>query len=835
MFKFLFLLHRKGKWNFFISVLLLGCLFGSIPFAYNSLHSSKVALSESIHKYSRGSYDILVRHPEARSDIEQKKGIVEENYLTGGIGGISLAQYKKITDIPDVEVAAPVSVLGFFTNDSGGIKVELPSVKENTWVTSIKISNETGLPDSYKQVLDTHVVNIPLSDPPIMPNRSMGFMEEDGKKFINFTLPTNYNLLVAVDPEQEDKLTAQKMNITDRLGTEKSTKLPPSIPLLINEDSDVSMQALFEVRKSTKSEEEWKQQFRQMKDLSEVNKFLEHDLKNPPILKEKFDLSKELQPFRISRLDLDQKGNLQKTFGGINSSLDTSVYYLTDRLNYEEAGKGENYDFLLKPKDGKYRPLIKKEMAVRGGLPEERSFDYQITGTYSGKSIGNSDLDQSPLGIYSFSPVYLVLDQDGNKQNIELKKDLTPDTFLPIQASAITNLSNIELLKGETPIDAIRVRVKDIGGYDSQTEAKIKKVAKSIYELTGLHTDIVAGASKKQMHVKIPETSDFPNVGIVKEIWTTLGVAASITKSMDYVSLFIMLSLFLLTAVFAVVHTRSLLTVRRKEYSVLLGIGWTMRDLKKMLALEWGIKLVGGLSLSVLVLIFLHQSVSIAWESVLYIQFIIVIWIFASIWYQLFKINKQDVQVGVEKEWKKKHVALSSVFGLAWGNFKSQLAYTGYIVLSLAASLGTILFLLNMLFGTRKNVQTTFLGEAVNLNMFGFHLFILVALVVLILFNLFEHAAGLIGKRKNEIVILNRVGWTNRSIRKLLFIEFSLTYFLGFSISLFLGLGVFRIFYTDFPIPIYAQILCMAIFMSIFLLIGFYYLLLKINKLNRHI
>ncbi|MDT2238617.1 hypothetical protein P7H06_24235 [Paenibacillus larvae] len=156
-------------------------------------------------------------------------------------------------------------------------------------------------------------------------------------------------------------------------------------------------------------------------------------------------------------------------------------------------------------------------------------------------------------------------------------------------------------------------------------------------------------------------------------------------------------------------------------------------------------------------------------------------------------------------------------------------------MLSLAASLGTILFLLNMLFGTRKNVQTTFLGEAVNLNMFGFHLFILVALVVLILFNLFEHAAGLIGKRKNEIVILNRVGWTNRSIRKLLFIEFSLTYFLGFSISLFLGLGVFRIFYTDFPIPIYAQILCMAIFMSIFLLIGFYYLLLKINKLNRHI
>ncbi|MDT2294892.1 hypothetical protein P7H15_21680 [Paenibacillus larvae] len=91
-------------------------------------------------------------------------------------------------------------------------------------------------------------------------------------------------------------------------------------------------------------------------------------------------------------------------------------------------------------------------------------------------------------------------------------------------------------------------------------------------------------------------------------------------------------------------------------------------------------------------------------------------------------------------------------FWACMGDFKSQLAYTGYIVLSLAASLGTILFLLNMLFGTRKNVQTTFLGEAVNLNMFGFHLFILVALVVLILFNLFEHAAGLIGKRKMKLL-----------------------------------------------------------------------------------
>lgn len=834
MLKFMFLLHRKGTWSFLISVLLLGCLFGSIPFAYHSLNSSKVALSESISTYSRGSYDILVRHPEARTDIEQKKGIVEENYLTGGQGGISLAQYKKVIDIPDVEVAAPVAILGFYTNDSGGIKLELPDMKENNGVTSIKISSETGLPDAYKYVSDTHVVSLPSGEPPIIPNRSMSLEMENEKKMVYFTLPINYNLLVAVDPEQEDKLTAQKIKIKDRLGTEKPTKYPPPIPLLVNEDNEVSMQALLEVRKSGKSEDEWKELIGQMEDLSELNKHLEDDLKNPPITKEKIDLSKELQPFRISQLALDTKGNLDQSDGGINSYLDTSVYYLTDRLDYEEAKAGDNYDFLLKPKDGKYRSLIKKEMVGQGSLPEEQRFDFQIKGTYSGKSVGNSDLNPSPLGIYSFSPVYLVLDQDGNQQKIELKKDVTPDTFLPIQASAITNLSSIELLKGEKPIDAIRVRVKDISGYDSQAETKIKQVAKTIYELTGLHTDIVAGASKQRMHVKIPETGELPSVGVVQEIWTTLGVAASITKSMDYVSLFIMLSLFLLTGIFAVVHTRSLLTVRRKEYSVLLGVGWTLRDLKKMLALEWGVKLVVAISLSVLLLLVLHQYVSMAWESILLIQFIIVIWMFLSIWFQLSRVNQRDLQVGVEKEWKKKHGNLSSIVGLAWGNFKSQLTYTGFILLSLIASLGSILFLINLLFGTRKHVQATVLGEAVNSTLFGFHLFILIALVVLTLFNLFEHTLGLIEKRQNEIKILYRIGWTNRSIRKCLFIEFSLTYFIGFFLSLFLGFGMYLLFYTDFPVPIYLQVPCMAIVMALYLLIGFYYLSLKISKLNRH-
>ena len=61
----------------------------------------------------RAAYDILVRPPGTRSGLERRRGLVRANYLSGIVGGISLAQYRTIRRLHGVAVAAPVANLGF--------------------------------------------------------------------------------------------------------------------------------------------------------------------------------------------------------------------------------------------------------------------------------------------------------------------------------------------------------------------------------------------------------------------------------------------------------------------------------------------------------------------------------------------------------------------------------------------------------------------------------------------------------------------------------------------------------------------------------------------------
>ncbi|MGB6453637.1 MAG: hypothetical protein WBH47_04015, partial [Streptosporangiaceae bacterium] len=59
------------------------------------------------------AYDILVRPAGARSKLEKQTDTVQPNFLSGIYGGISLAQYHQIEQIPGVQVAAPIAMIGY--------------------------------------------------------------------------------------------------------------------------------------------------------------------------------------------------------------------------------------------------------------------------------------------------------------------------------------------------------------------------------------------------------------------------------------------------------------------------------------------------------------------------------------------------------------------------------------------------------------------------------------------------------------------------------------------------------------------------------------------------
>jgi putative ABC transport system permease protein len=61
----------------------------------------------------RPAYDILVRPRGARTAVESKTGTVQPDFLSGIYGGITMAQYRKIQQIPGVQVAAPIALVGY--------------------------------------------------------------------------------------------------------------------------------------------------------------------------------------------------------------------------------------------------------------------------------------------------------------------------------------------------------------------------------------------------------------------------------------------------------------------------------------------------------------------------------------------------------------------------------------------------------------------------------------------------------------------------------------------------------------------------------------------------
>jgi len=61
----------------------------------------------------KAAYDILVRPKGARTAVENESGTVQPDFLSGIYGGITMAQYRKIQQVPGVQVAAPIAMVGY--------------------------------------------------------------------------------------------------------------------------------------------------------------------------------------------------------------------------------------------------------------------------------------------------------------------------------------------------------------------------------------------------------------------------------------------------------------------------------------------------------------------------------------------------------------------------------------------------------------------------------------------------------------------------------------------------------------------------------------------------
>jgi hypothetical protein len=105
----------------FVAVLVATCGFTVLT---GSAETSRLVVSGVVRSNFRSAYDILVRPNGSRTPLEEQRGLVRPNFLSGQFGGISMAQYEQIRQIPGIEVAAPIAMIGYVTAD-GSISVDL--------------------------------------------------------------------------------------------------------------------------------------------------------------------------------------------------------------------------------------------------------------------------------------------------------------------------------------------------------------------------------------------------------------------------------------------------------------------------------------------------------------------------------------------------------------------------------------------------------------------------------------------------------------------------------------------------------------------------------------
>ena len=151
----------------------------------------------------------------------------------------------------------------------------------------------------------------------------------------------------------------------------------------------------------------------------------------------------------------------------------------------------------------------------------------------------------------------------------------------------LTTLDNLPLFtdglrfKRETdaPISVIRVRVAGVTGPDAESRERIRRVAQTIHERTGLAIDVTAGSSPQTLRVDLP-AGDFGRPPLaLQEEWVTKGVAVAFLAAVDRKSVALFGLILLICVFFLANGVLASVRTRRAEMGILVCLGWSNRKI----------------------------------------------------------------------------------------------------------------------------------------------------------------------------------------------------------------------------------------------------------------
>jgi putative ABC transport system permease protein len=808
------LLRRKKLASMFI--IALGVIFTMLPFLYGTLIKTQTLIDSDIKKNYRGTYDILVRPEGSRNDIEKKYGLVEENYLGIGQGGISIRDYEKIKSLDGVDIAAPIASLGYFTGISRAIVLPMPDRSERISVqfyTSDGIHrypvgpkgtgyviNNSGT-DTIDKLADFHIFN--------------AFMSTRNPAVI---IPQTYHLLVAIDPDSEEKLTGisfKKLKTKNRpFYYDKLTfGNAPIFPVMKLTDAVVPLSANIEVedlRTDPSTVSSLKQKYGIKEDqrfakvlkrgeatykklLNDLDHYVSGNKRTYTI-----DISKYLDPFLSNPLMIDKNYHIKMNteVAILQDAGNTSVYYKTSDISYEI--ENVNQRLLAVRELGKigHIPVYRetKKMGVARSESDKVPFVLNPVGSYSEKMKINK-LTASPLGIYGLTPT--VSKETGKT----VHSTILPGSYVSSPASGVTTLAAAKLIKGQKPIDVIRIRVGGIHDYNEAAEKKIRDVAGKIASL-GFDVDIVAGASYQKMDVDVEGT------GHVLEPWTTLGAAVTIHNSWNGLAVMLMISFAIIGVLYLFTRLAFWRVDKQKENLLLTQLGWEEKDIQKKAKFELVVLTFAAFVLSVLVTMIIREILFGSIIQALAVQSAILLVTFFIILFSPFKLGKRKPSDKIKSgRLLRKNLHYYKAF--------IRLPFVQILLTTFVSAFSFLVIVANV-----KKTNLTSLGQYINLHASTYHIIFILGAYLLAVFTMIEGQMTLLKVRSTETRNFISIGWAVKDIVKLYLMEMAIwagaAILLGTAIALLVCHLVFAFYLslTVYTILISATFYVLVLFVS---------------------
>jgi hypothetical protein len=849
-------LRRNGLAT--VGVIVVGCLAIALSGVSDALH---VRLTGQVDSNWRGAYDILVRPGGTRLDLERTNGLVEPNFLSySGHGGISLSQLDAIRAVAGVQLAAPVSFLGYMRYATSSPTIQLTELppQPTLYRATVTVTTSDGLTDRLLQRESGRVLIGPqLADGSADPHWAADFygmtygVDPSGNPILDF--PANHDLpaiaipVMAVDPSAErellgstatflddfdelpdrDNLTVGNMNVDlipptfDFARTQitllrdpnyptPAAKSRPIVPLVLSDNLYAGLKLTLDVSQIGVPLHAYPPGDVSTGVLDGAERAAGGGTTS--IGHTTLDAGADLRPFQPASLILAWPGSSPAggalgiaNFGTLETRLSERPSYITSaprpgssRPAFQIVPQG-----LVGPDDApttvKRDPSGPTTAYAQGAFPAYRSF-VSVPLALDTKGVNTSAFDNAfifaplgtfdlakldlpanplnrvPLGAYAPPDTTLVADPSGSPLAAKsMTPTLSPAGLIASPPLAITDLVSARLLRGENPIDAIRVRVAGLSGFDGAAQNKVEAVASQIAAL-GLDVDIVAGSSPQSIDLYVPRydvSTDPPgDLGWVSQDWTTIGAAQRVERGFGQSDL-TLLSLGLLAAVVFAFGLQVLQLARRaQEISIQRAIGWSRRQI-----LGWllGEALIGTVAIAVLAIVgwWVGGRSTSALATGLLLSGI---WLSSAIVGALVaeqsagidRLESGEVAVGRAQ---RRSLPVRNVTTFALRSAVTRSTRTVIEVVGLAVAGATVGLSVVTLAIAASSGGPTFLAAAVGASLSGLQLGILLGSSACS-FAFVVAATWLnLASRRPEMEILQATGWSDQSMRRLIFTE----------------------------------------------------------------